>query len=295
MFVPAVFWMWLAFLLFLVLGGILFRRDVTAASGLEKVIVLGPVFAASSLAMFGAEHLTSARFIMQGVPAWIPGHLFWAYFVGFALLATALSLSLRRYLMLSSLLTAIMIFLFVLMLHLPRVVANPKDRISWAVALRDSAFASGFLAYAAVRLKSSAKWMVLVARIIFGVTILFFAIEHFLHPASAPGVPLEKITPAWFPLPSLWGYLTGVLLLAGAVTLLMNVRARTGAAWGGFWAALLTAFLYVPILIAIIHNHGQIPELVEGLNYVGDTLMFAGTALLLASALPAEAKPLPVP
>lgn len=290
MFVPAVLWMWLAFLLFLVLGGILFRRDVAAASGLEKLIVIGPVFAASSLAMFGAEHLTSARFIMQGVPAWMPWHLFWAYFVGFALLATALSLSLRRYTMLSSLLTAIMIFLFVLMLHVPRVAANPKDRFAWAVVLRDSAFASGFLAYAAVQLKRSGKWMVLVARIIFGVTILFFAIEHFLHPGSAPGVPLEKMTPAWFPLPPLWGYLTGVVLLAAAVTLLTNVRAHTGAAWVGAIEALITVFLYTPILIAIIHHHGQTPELVEGLNYVGDTLLFAGVALLLAAAIPADAK-----
>jgi hypothetical protein len=38
----------------------------------------------------------------------------------------------------------------------------------------------------------------------------------------------------------------------------------------------LTVFFYVPILVMEIHT----PVAVEGVNYVGDTLLFAGTALL---------------
>jgi hypothetical protein len=39
---------------------------------------------------------------------------------------------------------------------------------------------------------------------------------------------------------------------------------------------LLTAFFYVPIFAMEIHS----PLAVEGINYVGDTLLFAGTVLL---------------
>jgi hypothetical protein len=39
---------------------------------------------------------------------------------------------------------------------------------------------------------------------------------------------------------------------------------------------LLTIFFYIPILITEIHT----PLAVEGVNYVGDTLLFAATALL---------------
>jgi uncharacterized membrane protein len=132
--------------------------------------------------------------------------------------------------------------------------------------------------------------MVLAGRIIFGVAALFFAIEHFLHPASAPGVPLEKVTPAWFPAPLLWGYLTGALLLAAGAALLLNKRARLGAACIGIAAALLTFFLYTPILVASIRHGGSESELIEGLNYVGDTLLFAGTSLLLAAAIPSDSR-----
>jgi uncharacterized membrane protein len=284
--------MWFLGLVFLVIGLFTVRRELAAAPGIDKLIGLGRVFAASSLALFAGEHLAGASFIKGGVPPWMPGRLFWAYLVGLALLATAVSLALKRYDGLSSLMMAVMLFLFVLMLHLPRVAANPRDRISWVVALRDSAFAGGFLAFAGAQRGRGGHWMVMVGRIIFGVAALFFAVEHFLHPASAPGVPLEKVIPAWFPLPPLWGYLTGVVLLAAGVALLLNKRARVGAAWVGLAAALLTFLLYTPILIASILHGGQGSELIEDLNYVGDTLLFAGTALLLAAALRGQAPPM---
>jgi hypothetical protein len=47
---------------------------------------------------------------------------------------------------------------------------------------------------------------------------------------------------------------------------------------------LLTAFLFLPIL-AITRD----PSLMtDAINFVADTLMFGGTALLLAGALPAD-------
>jgi hypothetical protein len=51
---------------------------------------------------------------------------------------------------------------------------------------------------------------------------------------------------------------------------------RTAAAIAGTVLLLLTIFFYVPILITEIRS----PLEVEGVNYVGDTLLFAATALL---------------
>jgi hypothetical protein len=46
----------------------------------------------------------------------------------------------------------------------------------------------------------------------------------------------------------------------------------------------LTAFLYLPILILA---RGE-SEVIVGLNYIADTLLYAGAALLLPSALPRD-------
>ena len=59
-------------------------------------------------------------------------------------------------------------------------------------------------------------------------------------------------------------------------SLLIPRTIRIAAAGSGAVLVLLTAFFYVPILVMEIHT----PLAVEGINYVGDTLLFAATALL---------------
>jgi hypothetical protein len=48
----------------------------------------------------------------------------------------------------------------------------------------------------------------------------------------------------------------------------------------------LTLFLYLPIWI--LARGGTTPAIMEAINYVFDTWLYAGTALVLASALPRD-------
>src|ERR1035441_5633655 len=134
---PLIFWPCFAGLVILTIGFINVRKELSATLGLDKLIALGRVFFAAPLAVFGAEHFAVSRSIMQVVPPWVAGRLVWACFVGLCLIAAALSLVLTKYVRLSAPLLAIMFFLFAAMIHLPNVAANPKDRIVWAVAVRD--------------------------------------------------------------------------------------------------------------------------------------------------------------
>src|SRR5580765_865456 len=87
-------WAYCAFGVVLAIGlvAILRRGDWQKARGLEKLILLGPVFYAAPLAAFGTEHFTLAKAVASLVPRWIPWHQFWAYFVGACFIAAALSL-----------------------------------------------------------------------------------------------------------------------------------------------------------------------------------------------------------
>ena len=128
--------------------------------------------------------------------------------------------------------------------------------------------------------------MILFGRIVMAISAIFFAAEHFLHPEFAPGFPLEWITPSWVLFPRLWGYLTGAILLAAGIALALNKKSRIAATSIGALMTALTLFLYLPILI-LVHG-GTAPEINEALNYVVDTLLYAGAALALASALPRD-------
>jgi hypothetical protein len=87
---------------------------------------------------------------------------------------------------------------------------------------------------------------------------------------------LEKMIPAWWPAPVLLSCLVGATLLAAGIGLMFPATCRLAAASAGTILLLLTIFFYVPILVTEIRT----PLAIEGVNYVGDTLLFSATALL---------------
>jgi len=285
---PTNFWMWFAGLICLAAGVFILRKDISAARGWDTLITLGCVFVAAPLAAFAPEHFHGPEFVQNVVPSWMPAHWFWPYFVGCALLAAATSLTVRKFVRSSSTLLGLMFFLFVCMIYLPSALAHPQDRFGWEYVLRDLSFAGGAWALAGLHSRASSpqasKWMILFGRIVVAMAAIFFAVEHFLHPEFAPGVPSEKMTPSWVPFPSVWAYLAGAILLAAGIGLALNKRARIAAASIGALMTVLTLFLYVVVLI-LAHDG---PDINDALNYVADTLLFAGAALVLASALPRD-------
>jgi len=84
--------------------------------------------------VFGISHFVYAGFTATMVPAWIPPNgLFWAYFTGAAHLAAGLALVSGFQARLAATCLAAMCGLFVLLLHAPRVVADPSSRVEWTM------------------------------------------------------------------------------------------------------------------------------------------------------------------
>jgi len=264
----------------LVAGLILVRVRFRAASGVEKILVLGPVFEAVALAIFAAEHFLAARDLMGIVPRWLPAPLFWTYFVGVAWLAAAISFIIWRHVRWSATLTALMMLIIVITIDFPNVPKLLHQRIFWILTVRETCFAGGAMVLAGSvwpREGPMRRALIRIGRLIVAVVFLFYAIEHFLFPRNVPGVPLEKMIPAWWPAPVLLSYFVGIVLLVAGVGLLIRSTIRIAAAGSGTVLVLLTVFFYIPIFVMEMHT----PLAVEGVNYVGDTLLFAATALLV--------------
>jgi uncharacterized membrane protein len=279
------FWPQFAGVLFLLVALIFARKQLSFH--LDELPVFGGAFVSASLAVFGAEHLVSANFIKQMVPPWMPARLFWAYFVGFALVAASTSIALRNHVRLSASLLALMLFLFVFSMHLPSLAAAPRDRFRWAVALRDLVFALGAWALAETQRRKrhdrQADRLLVIRRVAFALVLVYFGIEHLLHPDFAPGVPLEQTTPIWIPIRSVWGYIVGAILIISGCLIVTNKYARTAATLLGVTITLVVLFIYVPMLVFA----AQPSEVNNAVNYVADTVLFAGSIFLLAAAIPA--------
>jgi len=284
-------WLCGAGVVLFVIGILAAKNDIAQAHGLDKIVVLSNLCFAMPLAVFGTEHFTDAKSIMMLVPSYMPWPLFWTYFVGVGLLAASFSIATKIQVRSSGLLFGIMMFSFVAMMDIPGTIAEPRNRIIWALLCREMSFGSGGWALSA---SAAHGWgpraknaLITIGRVIIGIAAMFYGVEHFLHPVNALGVPLEKLMPAWIPGRMLIGYLTGAILLVCGIGILLPKKTRMAATYLGAWIVLLVVLVYGPILIASLLDPSTAVK-VEGINYFFDTLLYAGTILVLASASPQE-------
>jgi hypothetical protein len=115
-----------AVLALLLIGLLAAKNDMAQARGPDKIVALTNLCFAIPLAAFCAEHLSGAKFLTDLVPSYMPWRLFWAYFVGFALIAASLSIGTKTQVRWSGLLFGIMKFLFVAMIHFPGAATSGR-------------------------------------------------------------------------------------------------------------------------------------------------------------------------
>jgi uncharacterized membrane protein len=261
------------------------KSAIARARGLEKIVAATSLCVAIPLAVFGAEHLFGPQLMRPLVPSYMPWRMFWVYFIGCSLIAASLSIATGIAVRWSGMLFGVMMFLFVAMIHLVGALAQPHNRIIWTIVFREMSFgaAGWILGGAAMARGRRRSTLMAVACIFVALTAIVFGVEHFLHPESLPGVPLEKQMAAWIPGRVLIDYVTGAALLVFAGSILLNRGMRTVGACVGGWILLMILVIYVPVMILALADPRAGVQL-EGVNYFADTLLFAGVVLAAATA-----------
>lgn len=126
----------------------------------DRLARLGGYFIGLFMILCGIEHFIYVQFVATLVPAWIPGHTFWARFAGVALIAGGLGLVLRIQARLAAGLAGIMIFIWTIVLHLPRAIAAPlQGNGNELTALQEALAFSGalFILYIVIGQRSALK------------------------------------------------------------------------------------------------------------------------------------------
>jgi uncharacterized membrane protein len=257
---------------------------MTATTGLaimDKRQTLGRIFVAVSLVVFGIQHFIYGGFVAGLVPAWMPGRLFWAYFVGAAFFAAAVGLLIELFARPAATMLGVMFFLFVVLLHIPRITLHSSDGNEWTSGFVALAMCGGawILACAApLHEHEKADPFLKLGRYFFAVAFLAFGVQHFVYARFAAG-----LGPPWYLGRPLWECLIGVAFAAASAAILFRRQSR--------WAALLlstTLFLfflvlYIPRITTQLHDPGPWTSGFE-------VLAMCGCALVLASSLSSAEK-----
>jgi uncharacterized membrane protein len=123
---------------------------------------MGAWFLGAFLILCGIQHFIHVRFVETLVPQWVPGTArFWTYFCGVALIAGGVGVMNHPTARAAGLLSGVMIFLWVFMVHIPRALAATDGRTNETTAVFEAIAMSGiaFLVAARTRRHSGVEYI----------------------------------------------------------------------------------------------------------------------------------------
>ncbi|MDF2431046.1 MAG: hypothetical protein JWP44_677 [Mucilaginibacter sp.] len=114
---------------------------------LEKLIPFGGIFFSITMILYGYAHFLYTQPISTLVPNWISGHVFWTYFAGAALMCSGIAIVFRIKLNITAMLLGTMIFLWLILIHLPHAIADPRGNNGNEIISAFSALAFSGIAF----------------------------------------------------------------------------------------------------------------------------------------------------
>lgn len=240
---------------------------------------LGRAFVAVSLVVFGVQHFIYGGFLATVVPAYMPGRLFWAYFVGVALVAAAIGIFTKMLARPAATMLGVMFFLFVVLLHIPRIIGNSRNGNEWTSGFVALAMCGGawILASAApLEEREKADPFLGLGQYFFALAFVAFGIQHFVFGRYEAG-----LGPPWIPGGPVLACLFGVILVAAGAAIVIGKRQVLAATLLGSLTLLYFLLLYVPRIAGKLRDPGPWTSGFE-------ILALCGSALVLAGSIPRE-------
>lgn len=235
-------------------------------------IRIGTMFFAIALIGLGVEHFVFGDFITGRAPSWpkdVPGKEVFAALTGVALIATGLSLLIRKGARNAAIVVAILIGSWALLRHIPVLFAEPFLSGAWTRAGKALVFTGGALAISGARPTLS----IMVGRWSLGLFLLIAGVQHFLFAEF-----VATLIPQWFPGNAMfWTYFAAVALICGGIGLLIPRTARLAAFWSGIMVFSWFWLVHIPRV------HVGMSDQIA----VFEALLVSGIAFLL-SGLPAS-------
>ena len=242
---------------------------------MKNLISSGTVIFAIAMAAFGILSLIYPDFVpgLEPVPEWVPGRLFLARLNGVFLVAAGVSLIVDKTSRLAAISLGFMLYLWVLLLHLPRLIAEPRNGGFWTGAAETLALRrvpwvlAGVLPAEPIdsqKRNSVLDKTSLFGRFCFGISLPMFGILHFIYYQY-----VASVIPAWIPYPLFWAYFTGMAQIAAGLSIISNIKARLAATLLGVMFGSWVLILHLPRAAVNPSNESEWTSLIVALAMCG--------------------------
>jgi len=192
--------------------------------------------------------------VWQPVSPDLPGRAFLAVLSGTAMAIGGAGLLWRRTLVPAAFVMMAYTLLWLLALHVPRVILAPMHEVTWGgCAEIVTLVAACWVLYASTATSSDKPYVaalsgtqaVQVARIAFAVVLPLIGLEHLVYAKET-----ADMVPAWLPYRMGWAYFTGIAHIAAGLAIALNVLPRLAAALEAWMMGGFTVLVWIPSVMA---------------------------------------------
>jgi len=192
--------------------------------------------------------------VWQPVTQDLPGRAFLAMVSGTVMAVGGLGLLLPRTRVSAALLMMAYTLVWLLALHVPRVILAPQHEVVWGgCAEIVTLVAACWVLYASTASARDRPYFaalagakaIRMARIAFALALPLIGLEHLVYAKET-----AAMVPGWLPYPMGWAYLTGIAHIAAGLAIALDVLPRLAATLEAWMMGAFTVFVWVPMVLA---------------------------------------------
>jgi uncharacterized membrane protein YphA (DoxX/SURF4 family) len=208
----------------------------------------------------------------------VPGQAALGYAVAVLPLLAGLAIQWQRGAAPGALALIVLYCLAVILLDVPRGIAQPSVFVAWYGVLEDLALAAGGLViygYCARLEPATGERLSKIGRLVFGICLIYFGLAHHFYLAFT-----VKLVPAWLPPgQTFWAYATAAGHIAAGIAILSGIAARPAAMLLTAMFLVFAILVHAPRIIIDSHTH---------FNWAENAANFAliGSAWVIAASIP---------
>lgn len=227
--------------------------------------IVGRWLFAISIVAFGIQNVYYTGLLkgLELTPEWAPGHAFLAYLDGALLLLGGAFIAIQFKARLGAILIAAVYFASVVFLRIPRIALTLHDISERTVLFEPISIGCGALFLAGLLRPAS--------RILFGITMIVFGIDHLLVPRF-----IATLIPSWIPAPYFLAWFTGFAFIAAGLCIIAHWQLRLASTLLGLMFFLWVVVVHSPRVVASIHNENEWNSLLVALAICGASWILAG-------------------